>query len=814
MKLKIIFIILFTSLYSNITAQTGKISGLIIDAETYKPLSNVEIIVNNTSFKSKTNDKGEFIINNISEGNYELVIYKENFKVIKKLITLKNNQLKFDLIMEDNIINLPELLIESFSLINGEIGKREIIGSAHNISTKELTKFNYTNIHEILSKIPGINLQEEDGYGLRPNIGLRGTGLERSSKITIMEDGILMAPAPYSSPSAYYFPTIGRMNSIEILKGSSQIKFGPLTTGGAINFISTPIPEKLKGSVKLIGGTDNFRNFHGHIGTSHKNLGIMIEGFNYGSNGFKKLENNENTGFDKKDYNLKIKYKSNNTSSVYHETILAIGETKENSNETYLGLSDEDFNKNPYLRYQGSQIDNMKAEQERISIKNYLEFNNGLNISTSIYKNNFQRNWYKLQSVIDNNGNKFGISSLFKDDANEAFSIVKGTIDSNDNSLIVRANNRSYLSKGIQSVINKSFQNNNTTHHLSLSARYHYDEMDRFQWEDKYQMLNGIMHLNKKGIPGSNSNRIQYSKALASYINYKIEMAKLILNLGLRHEHIKGHRDDYGKSDAERKGTDLSSRENIINSLIPGIGLLYKINPSSNAFLGIHKGFSPPGDKPETNPEKSINYEVGFKTKSIKLESEIVGYISDYSNLLGSDLAATGGSGTDELYNAGKAIVKGIEISVNYNLSNNSDKLQLPIYINYTLTDATFKENFKSSFDAWGGEIINGYKIPYISKHQFNLGFNIKNNSLSFDINYSFKSDVRTKPGIEMNNIKELIKGFGVINTALNYNINKNISFHLAAKNITNKVYSVSRRPAGLRPGLPRTFTAGIKCDF
>ena len=117
--------------------------------------------------------------------------------------------------------------------------------------------------------------------------------------------------------------------------------------------------------------------------------------------------------------------------------------------------------------------------------------------------------------------------------------------------------------------------------------------MDRFQWEDKYQMLNGIMHLNKKGIPGSNSNRIQYSKALASYINYKIEMAKLILNLGLRHEHIKGHRDDYGKSDAERKGTDLSSRENIINSLIPGFGLLYKINPSSNTFLGIHKGFSP-----------------------------------------------------------------------------------------------------------------------------------------------------------------------------------------------------------------------------
>ena len=112
------------------------------------------------------------------------------------------------------------------------------------------------------------------------------------------------------------------------------------------------------------------------------------------------------------------------------------------------------------------------------------------------------------------------------------------------------------------------------------------------------------------------------------------------------------------------------------------------------------------------------------------------------------------------------------------------------------------------------GKIMKGYKIPYISKHQLNLGINLKNNNLIFDVNYSFKRGVRTKPGIEMNNIKELIKSFGIINTALNYNINNNISFHLAIRNLTNNVYSVSRRPAGLRPGLPRTFTGGIKFDF
>src|SRR5690606_7120046 len=93
----------------------------------------------------------------------------------------------------------------------------------------------------------------------------------------------------------------------EILKGSSQIKYGPYTTGGAINLVSTQIPTEFSGRVNLMGGSFGGKNLHAYIGNSHKNFGYVVETFQYGSNGFKQLDGGGNTGFDKKDYLAKFR---------------------------------------------------------------------------------------------------------------------------------------------------------------------------------------------------------------------------------------------------------------------------------------------------------------------------------------------------------------------------------------------------------------------------------------------------------------------------------------------------------------------------
>ena len=80
-----------------------------------------------------------------------------------------------------------------------------------------------------------------------------------------MEDGILISPAPYSASSAYYFPSVARMQAVEVLKGSSQIQYGPYTTGGAINFVSTEIPESFKGKLQPVMVALTQVNFIQHL---------------------------------------------------------------------------------------------------------------------------------------------------------------------------------------------------------------------------------------------------------------------------------------------------------------------------------------------------------------------------------------------------------------------------------------------------------------------------------------------------------------------------------------------------------------------
>ena len=60
------------------------------------------------------------------------------------------------------------------------IGERVIHGSATVIEPDELQMFEHTDVHKALANVPGVNFRPEEGYGLRPNISIRGTSIDNN----------------------------------------------------------------------------------------------------------------------------------------------------------------------------------------------------------------------------------------------------------------------------------------------------------------------------------------------------------------------------------------------------------------------------------------------------------------------------------------------------------------------------------------------------------------------------------------------------------------------------------------------------------
>ena len=714
----------------------------------------------------------------------------------------------------DSIQTLDEVLLKTNVIFGNKYQAQNRTGSSYYLSPKELKKFNYTDINRALRTVPGVNIYEEDGFGLRPNISLRGTSPERSSKISLMEDGVLIAPAPYSAPAAYYFPSVARMEAVEILKGSSQVQYGPFTTGGAINMVSSVIPNTFRGKIEASTGSFNSNQIQVNLGDAKPTFGYAIEYLNFNSDGFKNLPDNSNTGFDKNDIVAKFRMNSKTDAVIQQSLEMKFQYADEVSNETYLGLTESDFDTSPLNRYASSQFDRMVNDHIQFALTHQLDFSKSLRITTNGYYNGFSRNWYKLNDIVYNDS-KVGIADILENpnEFPDYFSIINGTSNSDDDALLLKANNRDYYSKGIQTKLDYHWSGNQVFHDLEIGARYHYDEEDRFQWVDGYNISSGVMNLTSKGQPGTDANRISSAKAFASYLLYKLKYKKLTVTPGLRYENIVLTREDYGKNDTDRSGNNLSIRENKVDVFIPGIGFNFKFRQDLSIFGGIHKGFSPPSNQVGQKPEESINYELGTRFNLFGLRGEFVSFYNSYSNLLGSDLAATGGTGSLEQFNAGEVNVKGIEFLINYDPFELNDNLSLPITFGYTLTDSEFLNSFGSDDDLWG-EVTAGDELPYIAKHQFNTSISLNYKKFEINLNGRYNGAFRTTAGTEkITNANGVTSNF-IVDASAMYRLTNYLNLTANIINLFNTTYIVSRVPSGLRPGHPFGAYAGLEFNF
>ena len=695
--------------------------------------------------------------------------------------------------------------VESVTIIGSKEDARNLAGSGTVLSEEDLEKIVDTDIHKILSAVPGLYFRTEDGYGLRPNISIRGTSIDRSAKVTLMEDGVLIAPAPYTSASAYYFPTSGRINSVEVLKGPSSISAGPSTIGGAINLISTPIPEKTSGKLVQEFGENGMMRTHANYGVNSGDFGALIEIHDHSSDGFASIANvGGDTGFNKSDLMLKARYESGNHSLAFK--FLDLDETSEQS---YVGLSQASFNKNPHRRYGMTQYDEMKNDGDQTSLTYKGNFDN-FDIVLTSWSNDYHRDWFKVDkannSKIGGVGN--GINNVISA-ANAGNSVAQGILDGTIATEVkLKHNNRYYTNEGYQLKLMTELGN----HAITVGYRDMDDSESRYQdyecFDQSANGTNSALRSCSTGYTGSN-NRLRESQATSFYIEDTISLGKLALTIGHRSE-------EYDQ--VENRWNDGVPTRTMLASGYPksksgdytstGFGATYDLNENIKLVAGFHEGMTPMFG---TDPEKADNMELGVRYLNGTSNLEVFYFQSDYSSLKAECKNSQGGDcDAGDVFNGGAVDVSGFEVSGSkiYQVGN----LDYPVGITFTSNDATFANSFDDDGEYWG-VVSSGDDVPYVpsSSLAIVLGF-VSDSGLTGNLRLVSNGSACSTAAC---GTYQNIDSHNFVDTNLRKSVNENLDVYMIVENLLDSADVVARAPKdGARAQKPRTMKIGFSYKF
>ena len=700
--------------------------------------------------------------------------------------------------------------LSPFNVIGSKEDIPNLEGTGSVLESAELTPFFHTDVNEILREVPGVYLRPEEGYGLFPNISLRGVDSHRSAKVTILEDGIPSSPSPFSDPAAYYSPTAGRMSGFEILKGSSQMKHGPNTTGGIVNYLSTPIPQKQKSHFRASYGEYNERIAHAYSGGKTElgsgRLGYLLEVFDHRTDGFKSINALGNAvggkaPVSKNDITLKLGYKFGK--GDYLE--LKAGRTSLDADVSYIGLSQEDFAANPYQRYHNTKLDNMDSEQTRYYLRYLKEIDEDTTFKTTIFHNEFDRDWYKIDKVVANTvGGGFDEKEIGQGTLSSVnhVNLLRGSGDMNDSAtyngtgqVVYKHNDRNYKNTGLQASLQKQWEN----HTFELGGRYtkdHYTYKD--YTEDTYNVTNAgndtaSLSYDSSTSRSKDSTKDRISRAWETYLTDEILLDRLTLSPGIRYTSVE---------------YQYNGKKRSVNDVLAGMGGTYDLDQHL-LFAGVHQGHALPGYSAATKSlyeEKSLGFEIGSRGSLSSINYELAYFNTKIKDMIAVPSSANGLG--EEARNIGEATIDGIELLLSGNLIPEGS-FSVPFSLATTFTNAKFDTSTGAdSGDRYTGG-LKGNKIPYVPEIQYNARLGVVFEHWSSYLNYHWQDDVYVDAA---NSSK--IDDYGTVDWSAFFDIKSGVTLFAKVTNLTDEKYATSDMPDGLRPGAPRVASLGMEFDF
>jgi Fe(3+) dicitrate transport protein len=248
---------------------------------------------------------------------------------------------------------------------------------------------------------------------------------------------------------------------------------------------------------------------------------------------------------------------------------------------------------------------------------------------------------------------------------------------------------------------------------------------------------------------------------------------------------------------------------------MPGLGVTRAIGESFRLIAGLHRGFVNPAPGSSAEPEQSWNYEAGLRFQRGDAALEAIGFLVDYENLVGTCTASTGGGcNIGDQFDGGRARVHGLELVASHDLGRLLGLgLSLPVSAVYTWTRGEFRTSFQSGFAEWAN-VTAGDELPYVPEHQLTLNAGLEGQSWRVFLAANYVGEARAIAGSGPITAAERIDSRTLVDLSGEYDVSKALSLFAAIENLGDEIYNVALRPAGARPGAPRTVLAGVKMRF
>lgn len=705
----------------------------------------------------------------------------------------------------DSVLLLPEIRV-----IGTRADLARIPGSATLLPQLALESWRAPTVNEVLRRVPGITIREEEGLGLRPNIGMRGLNPTRSTKVLLLEDGVPVTFAPYGDNASYYHPPISRFEQVEVLRGSGQIAFGPQTVGGVINYITPSIPAATTGRISVAGGNRGFLDVNARGATNVGSVGALLT---YGRRQGDGARENMGTTLDDVTLKATTRFGSRNAVTVRGNYY------RERSNVPYSGLTEAEWDADPFANPFAN--DSMKLDRWGASATHALTVTPLVQLKTTVYGSGVGRDWWRQSSNSAQRPNDAsdpacgGMANLHTTCGNE------GRL-------------RSYRQFGVEPRLKAHYELFGAAAELETGIRFHAERQDRRQVNGAAPRARSAGSADDVN-SGLKESNVRTNTAWSAFAQQRLTVGHVTVTPGVRVEHVSYERTN--RLNDANGTTDLTQ-------VIPGAGVTWEARPGLLLFGGAHRGFAPPrtedvidnssGTAVDLDPELSWSYEAGVRGRTGVLNVELTAFRMDFENQI-IPASVAGGTGA-ALTNSGRTLHQGAELGVR--VDGGSLVNVEGVYVETALTwlpTARF-EGDRFAYIGTGvsdaGKVyaaqdaaetrqvvnVNGNRLPYAPEASYTMAAGIQRPTFDVRVERFGMSEQLTDAANSRVTVADGQQGPIDAHAIWNLSVSRLVSrtgtrVFLNIRNLTDELY-VADRTRGKIPGAPRTLQLGLRQEF